>query len=113
MAKNKKKAGKANPAKTAPASTSIKAQAPEPIPTISTTATSLPAQLPTNLPPSLPSATSIDFQNFIKLAGVVDIMCFCMALRSTHNSANLDLFWKHAFSDGRKSGYHKGYKEGY
>src|SRR6202522_1205556 len=113
MAKNKKKAGKASPAETTPASTSIDAQAPEPIPTISTTATSIHAQLPTNSPPSLPSATSIDFPNFIKLAGVIDIMRFCMAVRSTHDGANLDLFWKRAFSDGRKSGYHEGYEEGY
>jgi hypothetical protein len=59
-------------------------------------------------PASPPSPTTIDFATFICIAGFSDIEQFCEAAASTQDGANLKLFWKRAFDEGRKVGYKEG-----
>jgi hypothetical protein len=56
----------------------------------------------------LPTDYTADFATFIRLADPSDIQHFCEAAASTQDGANLMLFWKRAFDEGRKVGYKEG-----
>jgi hypothetical protein len=61
---------------------------------------------PTLAPPisSSPSPHAIDFETFIDLADLDDIIRFCDAVTSTYEGRNLKLLWDRAFEAGLDQG---------
>jgi len=50
------------------------------------------------------SSTSIDFETFVELADLEDILQFCDAAASTREGRNLKLLWDRAFKAGLNQG---------
>jgi hypothetical protein len=55
-------------------------------------------------PPTLPPSTVIDFETFVELADLGDILQFCDIAASTCEGRNLKLFWDRAFEAGLNQG---------
>src|SRR5271168_2184584 len=107
MSPSNKKRSKTKPVAPTPSSSLA-----QPLHTATTTTTPI-AAIPSDMHPTTtffepPSSTTINFTTFIGLADLSDIQRFCEAAASTHEGANLMLFWKRAFEEGRKVGYKEG-----
>jgi hypothetical protein len=55
-------------------------------------------------PPALPPSTVVDFETFVELADLSDILQFCDVAASTREGRNLKLFWDRAFEAGLNQG---------
>jgi len=70
--------------------------------------TPLPTQAPDFTPvlqtPPSPPSTSIDFETFIELADLDDVLRFCDAVASIQEGRNLKLLWDRAFEAGLDQG---------
>src|SRR5882762_8372429 len=69
----------------------------------------LPSSQPTDSTPipqssTSPSSTSIDFETFVELADLDDVLQFCDAVASTREGRNLKLLWDRAFEAGLDQG---------
>jgi hypothetical protein len=51
-----------------------------------------------------PPSTSIDFETFVELADLDDVLRFCDAVASTYEGRNLKLLWDRAFEAGLNQG---------
>jgi hypothetical protein len=59
-----------------------------------------------------PLSTSIDFNTFIDLADLSDVLRFCDAVASTQEGRNLKCFWDRAFEAGLDQGRTEEYRRG-
>ena len=64
-------------------------------------------------PPALLPSTVIDFETFVELADLSDILQFCDIAASTREGRNLKLFWDRAFEAGLDQGWseERGYRD--
>ena len=56
---------------------------------------------------ALPPSTVIDFETFVELADLDDILQFCKAAASTREGRNLKLRWDRAFEAGLDQGWNE------
>lgn len=76
-------------------------QTPETIPSPSQSESSEPTPV---LPTSSPPPHVIDFETFVELADLDDVIRFCNAVASTQEGRNLKLLWDRAFEAGLNQG---------